>query len=115
VSQVPLIIEPELDDPDSATVMVDGTIADFVGGRDAARNWGQGVPATCPSGGATTDSHGLSRSSMSVDPQVSKCAGDGNAAPQTSQADGAISASARKSPARDIRGMSLDRLIDLAT
>lgn len=33
----------------------------FVGGRDADRNWRPGVPATCPNGGATADSHGLSR------------------------------------------------------
>jgi hypothetical protein len=57
------------------------------GGRQGLA--GQGVPATCPIGGATADSHGLSRLARQGDPQVSQSAGDGATAPQTSQADSA--------------------------
>ena len=33
----------------------------YVGGGDVATARWSGVPATCPNGGATADSHGLSR------------------------------------------------------
>ena len=69
--------------------------------RGAARALaGQGVPATCPIGGATADSHGLSRLARQEDPQVSQSAGDGTTAPQTSQADSAGSIPVTRSTAK---------------
>ncbi len=53
-------------------------------GVGGAKSWGaEGVPATCPNGGATADSHGLSRSASR---QTRRSAKDATV-PPTSQAD----------------------------